>query len=835
MADDKEIGVRITAKNAGLTDGLNQATAGVKQAVSQMEGHFAGLNSAISNLKAPFLALSGLLAGGALFKAAIDETIEWTGEVVKLSKVLGISKEEASGLADAMEKLGVGGDQAVSAVYKLNMALRTNEAELNKNGVATKDVKGNMLPMMDIFWNTIEATKKMAEGYDRDQMMLLAFGRGAKELGGILRMTKEQVAESAKQMEELGLTVTDEKAERVRNYKIAMEEFGEVFKAIKVSIGSDLIPVLAELAMTLRDLLAPVVGVVGTVFKYLVGFVMEAANGLYQFFFIVYGVVNTIGTALWGTTQALMALVQGDLTGAKNAMVGIGTQVKATWTEILDYMDQTQEKHNARMARLMGNSHAGAEGKGPGKATSKFKPKGDDKSDDVLRGFKTELEKRKALEENWFTWSVGRELDFWQGKLAHTTQGTKAYLAILTEVNKLRKEKAKEDHEAYLEDLKMQMDAAKGDFAKKFELQAAYTKEEARLHGEGSKQFIQSKREEAKLWEDLIAKTGELRIKQAEGEKNHALAMVALDEETLRHRVAMGEASANEEADAQREILKRKETAELAQLQTEMANREQDLASLQEYMNKKKAIQEQYQLERMKLNNKEAEDSKKAWASFLDPIQASMASAFQGLLSASQGWGQAWKGFMVSIGKTFDQQVAGMVAKWIMGESLKTQATAGSVMAQVALTAWASLKKAAIWAWEGLKYIVTEGYKAAAGAYSAIVSIPYVGPFLAPVAAGVALAAVMSMAGRISSAAGGWGKVPGDQLAQIHKDEMVLPAQYADGLRAMLEHGGGGQQPVQVTYQVSAIDARGVQQFLQAHGPALSDAVAKQVRNGRFA
>jgi hypothetical protein len=63
----------------------------------------------------------------------------------------------------------------------------------------------------------------------------------------------------------------------------------------------------------------------------------------------------------------------------------------------------------------------------------------------------------------------------------------------------------------------------------------------------------------------------------------------------------------------------------------------------------------------------------------------------------------------------------------------------------------------------------------------------------------------------------------------IHQDEMVLPAHLAEGVRQMSGQGGGQN----ITYQIHAIDARGVRDFLRQNGAAVSDTVASQARNFR--
>ena len=92
--------------------------------------------------------------------------------------------------------------------------------------------------------------------------------------------------------------------------------------------------------------------------------------------------------------------------------------------------------------------------------------------------------------------------------------------------------------------------------------------------------------------------------------------------------------------------------------------------------------------------------------------------------------------------------------------------------------------------------------------------------------------------GIVPSAQGGWA-VPslgaGGVLAQLHSNEMVLPANISQGLQAMLTvppgangNGGGGS----VIVNVSAIDSQDVKRFFHSNGSLLVAALNKAVRNG---
>lgn len=127
-------------------------------------------------------------------------------------------------------------------------------------------------------------------------------------------------------------------------------------------------------------------------------------------------------------------------------------------------------------------------------------------------------------------------------------------------------------------------------------------------------------------------------------------------------------------------------------------------------------------------------------------------------------------------------------------ETSKTGATATGAAARVGIEASAAASTTAITASTALSQIAARAASAAAGAYSAIAAIPIVGPVLAPVSAAAALAGVLALGNSIFSARGGWGQVPMDgAMTELHKDEMVLPAMFANPLRDLLTNTSPGR------------------------------------------
>ena len=148
---------------------------------------------------------------------------------------------------------------------------------------------------------------------------------------------------------------------------------------------------------------------------------------------------------------------------------------------------------------------------------------------------------------------------------------------------------------------------------------------------------------------------------------------------------------------------------------------------------------------------------------------------------------------------------------------------------------------------------------AGSGAAAAVAATPFIGPELALTEGAATMASVEGMFGSVAFAAQGWGEVPYDNMPTLlHKKEMVLPAQYATPLRAMLSsmhlpnlnqaaqaaaplsavspaYGGGQGSAGNTHLHVSAMDQKGVQRFFDQHADKMARALQRTTRNNKAA
>ncbi|OGT54657.1 MAG: hypothetical protein A3E01_09910 [Gammaproteobacteria bacterium RIFCSPHIGHO2_12_FULL_63_22] len=213
----------------------------------------------------------------------------------------------------------------------------------------------------------------------------------------------------------------------------------------------------------------------------------------------------------------------------------------------------------------------------------------------------------------------------------------------------------------------------------------------------------------------------------------------------------------------------------------------------------------------------------KPWERAVRGIGSGFEDMFRGVLQGTQTFRQMMANMATNIALTFARMGIKILEDWALTqikqmivtqvtETGKTAAVATGETARVGIRTAAAIEGAAVEQATGAASVLASANKAAAGAFSAVAGIPYVGPFLAPVAAAAAFAGVMAF--NIFSAEGGFDVPAGmSPVTQLHENEMVLPANIAEGIRDMTgsngaaRRGGAGRP---VNFHIHAVDARSV-------------------------
>jgi hypothetical protein len=325
------------------------------------------------------------------------------------------------------------------------------------------------------------------------------------------------------------------------------------------------------------------------------------------------------------------------------------------------------------------------------------------------------------------------------------------------------------------------------------------------------------------------AQSGRDEIAALNGNEKATGAVYARKKAAIEASAELGRVSRTQEIAELQELLDTKWALDQDYFEKKLVAVENDASAKQKVSDEERLAYEKFLTDQQKLDIQAAQNSQKAWQSIMQPIQRAFDTSITGMILGTTTLQKAVANITQSIIGEFVNLGVKMVTNWIANELAMTTATEAWAAARTAAEGEGMAAGLAMKALNAVKSIVTDSAQAFGGIFA------FLSPIMGPAAAGPAAAGeatVMAAASGIASAAGGW-VVPSDQLAMVHQNEMILPAHISQGLQGMISASGGavgGASPVVIN--VSAIDSQDVKRFFQSNGSLLVSAVNKAMRNG---
>lgn len=263
------------------------------------------------------------------------------------------------------------------------------------------------------------------------------------------------------------------------------------------------------------------------------------------------------------------------------------------------------------------------------------------------------------------------------------------------------------------------------------------------------------------------------------------------------------------------------------------------------------------------ISDAEMKDFEDKFGGFTSRLSNLWDQGIQSLMNGTLTWSNATKAVLADMGTFALQSATKELQGWLRiqaiklarklgfvgaetaaetsGQAAQTGATIAGEATRTSVTAAGGLARLGLKAAEAIKGIMMSAWEAMAGAFKAMVAIPYIGPILAVGAGAAAFGLVAGLAGKIKSARGGYDIPSGvNPVTQLHEDEMVLPSQHANTIREMgkaMRSGasfgaaaaaeGGGAGPV---INISAIDAKSIERLLKKNGRAVASGLNSYAR-----
>jgi hypothetical protein len=284
----------------------------------------------------------------------------------------------------------------------------------------------------------------------------------------------------------------------------------------------------------------------------------------------------------------------------------------------------------------------------------------------------------------------------------------------------------------------------------------------------------------------------------------------------LKEQLSTHQISAQEEHDAEIAAINSAQTIVVEAYEKRLASMDKEADAYKKLKAEELAAEAQFRRQIQAADSQLATEEMAKWKQLGSSIQSSFNTAIDGIIFHGKSLQQTMVSIAQGILESFLHMGEQMLEDWIAKEiekeffskSTETASAAGQISDAAAI--------------------------AGANTFASISAIPVVGPELAPGAAASAVSETMAFASLLSFDVGAW-ELPGDMPAMLHKGEMVVPQNFASGLRANRGMGGDGDGVTFNTHYYPTINMRdptSLKDMLQGSGAELFDAIQRGYRTG---
>jgi hypothetical protein len=261
MSANDEINVKIGAQNQGLLSGLQQAEQAVSHSSGYIRASLSGITDVVERIKLPFIELAAILAGGMMFKSFVQGTEQLGLELEKASHKTGIAVEDLAGLKFAAEQVDVSFESVTKSMQKFSLVLQqANEGAttpgtkaLKAMGISASDAEGRTKPLDKLIGEVADKFKDYKDGADKTALAMNLFGRAGAEMIPFLDKGSVAIAGAKDEAKAMGAVMSGEAVDAAVKFHEAQGRVGLVSTALKITLGTALMPVLTLMANAFAD------------------------------------------------------------------------------------------------------------------------------------------------------------------------------------------------------------------------------------------------------------------------------------------------------------------------------------------------------------------------------------------------------------------------------------------------------------------------------------------------------------------------------------------------------------------------------------------------------
>ncbi len=758
---------------------VQKSTRGIQAHVAEMQKnlqeHMDGVKKSLEVFRV-LGELGGLTEVGAKLLELGKAAAEYGDEIEHASRKTGISTGTLQGLKYAAAQSDVSFTQLQQGLFRLSRAM-ASVGQGNKQvagafqsvGLSASALKN--MQLQDVLIQVSDAFAKSRDGAAKTAVAMQLFGRAGADLIPFLDQGSQNIDALTKKAQELGLVLNDQAIAEDAEFNESLKSLGAQLKMAAVGFGSQLTPAIKTMTDALAQNLKPG-GLLADTLKALA----EALKTLVVGLNLAWQSLEVVTAAMAGAIVTVAGVINSALHLDWNG-------IEAAWNRGLTETRLAVDQQVGSMMHtvLAFKGELGSVGEGDGKKSAPLGPlsmpemaRSTHGSKGQMSVWRAQLTQKQDLEGAYHELSRQDELAFWQAKLILAKKGTADYNAVLHEVVTLQRQ-------IY----KTQVSEARTASAEELSLKLSQLTSEANLERNHLKEVTRNN--QFLLQSGQITSDQKLARDQDVANQEYAISL-----DLLARKLELYQSDAKARAKIDDEIIKLN-----ADRETQITQATQTAVL----------------------------DNQKSYQQMFSPITSAFDTSIKGIIMGTQTWQQAWQRGLVSILSSFIDTGIKMVSTWASQQLAMTLATTAQNDVRMASNQMASTSSLATSALTIVKSIMNSASETFAGIFGFLA--PTMGPYAAAPAA-VGMGTVAAVAGSVASSAGGEWNIPVDRLQFVHRNETILPAGIAGGLRSLVE---GGASSSTTHVHIHATDSQSVERLFRNNGAALAAALKSHLRN----
>lgn len=783
-------------------------------ATKEMASHFGVVGEAVEALHGTLGGLLAIMAGGAVFREFVQEANEAAGAIGKLNRIYGLSSEQTETLNLATKMVGSSTEAMTSGMNRLARQLVSNEADINRLGVATRDSGGHFLDTITILTNAGVALGNYGAGMGRLEAATRMFGRNIELINAVMKMTPAVMAEAKRFSEELNYSIGMEGVKAARDYAEAMAKSSTVVERAGEMLGGAITPALTAMSEQFNKLGPGIINLL----KILADAVAFLSIGIVQLGTATVGILTAIGMELLTLNQAVVDLMHGEGKKAlEDFLIGetaVGTRTREMWEDLKKQGQSYLDVH-----KQLWNGQTPLEKPEGGKPPPPKK--------DRVAEWDRELKVMEAASGEFYKDQTSQEMEYWQDKLRVANLSTKEEQEIDIKIFESKKKLATQSLALIAGESNQSIASYKDRLDMQYDQATKYYAMVQQLYGVDS---AQSQRAMDKVVE-INTKIGEQRtqfkIEDINNEVEHQNSLLEVQRMGFSQQEKLGQITGAEkvqlEARLDQEIYDKKRSA----LQQEYDINFHRVDQRRKILTQMQKLEDEHVKGVAKSQNDMVLAVKQKWDNFLSPITSAFDASITGMIMGTQTWQKALSNIFTSIVGEFVNMAVKLGVEWLTTHiAMATVSTATAATKATADTSAAAIG-ATVGGTEARLNLASFAAAGAVAAGASVAAIPVYGWAMVPGVMSSTYAEMMAMEGVIPAAAQGM-VVPSDMLAMVHKKEMVLPADLSEGVQDMVAKGNGAGE---THIHIHAVDAKSVNQLFMDNSSALYGAWKNHTRN----